>query len=140
MIHPLLTGIAPSQLEADGVYLENIVCYRNKGYVKRDPAGRVCVENCRGVPPSYYFIFTLRPETLHAANLILKDVDRPEEGGGGGSGGEGGGGGSGVGGGGGGEGDGAGEGDGCGGEGAGVLGSSCGVVESGCSGTAARRP
>ena len=121
--------IAPSQLEQKGIFLENIVTYKNKarrcppprslpppsppsptpplpllhhlrrlfqplplllstalataaslgskGYVKRDPGGRVCLENCRGVPPSYYFIFTLRPETLLAAKLVWTGDDAP---------------------------------------------------------------
>ena len=52
--------IAPSTLEADKIQLENIVCYRNRGYRKRDAKGDISLENCLGVPPSFYFIFTMR--------------------------------------------------------------------------------
>ena len=38
--------IAPKVLEQDGIQLENIVCYRNRGYRKRDAKRSVCLENC----------------------------------------------------------------------------------------------
>jgi len=42
--------IAPKTLEQDGIQLENMVCYRNRGYRKRDAKRGVCLENCL-VPP-----------------------------------------------------------------------------------------
>ena len=38
--------IAPRTLEQDGIQLENIVCYRNRGYRKRDAKRGICLENC----------------------------------------------------------------------------------------------
>ena len=52
--------VSPAALSADDLYLENVVAYRNKGSNKRDKNGRVSLDNVDGVPPSFYFIFTLR--------------------------------------------------------------------------------
>ena len=52
--------VSPAALSADDLYLENVVAYSNKGSNKRDKNGRVSLDNVDGVPPSFYFIFTLR--------------------------------------------------------------------------------
>jgi len=65
--------VPPSALEKEGILLENIITYQNKGGTP--PA----------IPPSYYFIFTLRSEMLkpdHGPwNLIRVGEGAPEEGG-----------------------------------------------------------
>ena len=45
--------IAPKQLEEEGIALENIITYTNKGKAPFD-----------SLPPSYYYIFTLRTEMV----------------------------------------------------------------------------
>ncbi len=68
--------VPPKQLEADGLHLENVVCYRNKGANKKAAAGKLELGNVSGVPPSFYFIFTLRSQ--HVEGLVqLKPGDTP---------------------------------------------------------------
>ena len=65
--------IAPSTLEADGIQLENIVCYRNRGYRKRDAKRGVCLENCLvtiATPHARSPVVATRPRP-HPAALLM---------------------------------------------------------------------
>ena len=56
-------AIANSTLAEDGLCIENIVCYPNTACCRVDSQGRVRahppLEDIVGVPPTYYFVFTL---------------------------------------------------------------------------------
>ena len=67
--------VAPSRLREEGILLENMICYANKG------AGG-------DVPPSFYFIFTLKAEMITSCasddapwKLIKMSEDAPIDGG-----------------------------------------------------------
>ena len=73
--------ISNEQLEADGVFIQNMVSYPNRVSCRVDAHGRPCkrmtcpaLEDAVGIPPTYYCVFTLdgKPERLRA---LLRDDD-----------------------------------------------------------------
>lgn len=65
--------ISNAELEADGILIQNMVCYPNRVTCKVDAHGKACkrrtcptLDCAVGVPPTYYFVFTLdaKPEVL----------------------------------------------------------------------------
>ena len=70
-----LFAVSVKQLEAEGLHLENVVCYVNQGYSKRESAGKLEVANTLGVPPSFYLLFTVR--AVHIPELVLHDASAP---------------------------------------------------------------
>ena len=73
-----------------GALLENVLMYANKEKSKRVPSGKMELPNLTGVPPSYYFIMTLKESFVR--ELVVRMAKRTREEGGGGSGANGGGG------------------------------------------------
>ena len=55
-----------------GACLENVLMYANKEKIKREASGKTELANLKGVPPSYYFIMTLKEPFVR--ELVVKMV------------------------------------------------------------------